>query len=105
LHALPAPGSALPRLRYELASLRMDVALARLRVSLKAGFNEPQPRDDGGRWICASLYSHRANFLAQFETHLGSWRYNLANYIVLTETARAKAASQAAQQAPSPATQ
>ena len=47
----PAPGSALPRLRYELASLRLDVALARLRLALKAGFDEFQPRDGRGRWV------------------------------------------------------
>src|SRR5205085_11329693 len=46
-----APGSALPRLPYELASLRLDVALARLRLAFKAGFKPTQPRDSRGRWV------------------------------------------------------
>ncbi|GEP01124.1 hypothetical protein [Methylobacterium haplocladii] len=42
--------SYLPRLRHRLAGLRLSVALFRLRLGIKAGFDPAQPRDEDGRW-------------------------------------------------------
>lgn len=52
----------LPRLRWELADLRMRTAVLRLSVFLKAGFRPDQPRvpggrPDGGQWTRVPGYA------------------------------------------------